>query len=327
MSRIVACAAFAFGSTIVLSVLLWSIAPSDRWRWMRPSGDYSRLGWVFRRIHDSERPIDVVFLGSSHTCCAVSDEAIEKRLSELGIDVNVVNFGIPHLGRNLELHIMREVLKRHKPSLFMIEARENEPRKGHPIAHYVYSTDDAIASFHIMNLEWASDMLHLARRNLIRCADVALGRDDTGKIPTPAVSRWSPAGGDGKPLTEAEFERYQRSKKRTSLGPASLEELEFAYPASLVRKQTALGNEHGAMVRYLYLPGISGVENRKVVGFPKELSGQVVYMGWGKLLDHRYWFDYVHINSSGTRLIAPLLAERIAETLGAAGSSSSAEPK
>ena len=79
-------------------VLLLFIPINVRKQYEGLSGDCANHAiWIYDRIVKNETPIDIAFIGSSHTMHAVND----KSLTENSHGKNITNLGYCRFGRNL----------------------------------------------------------------------------------------------------------------------------------------------------------------------------------------------------------------------------------
>src|SRR3954471_5395782 len=115
---------FAASVFVVISVSLLPVSEEVRYASLRD--DAEGLRWVHERIMRSREPIDVAFIGTSHTLMGVDDQSIQRQLALAAKTVNVVNLGVIWAGRDLHLLITRELLARKKPKLVVIEINEHE---------------------------------------------------------------------------------------------------------------------------------------------------------------------------------------------------------
>lgn len=93
--------------------------------------------WVYKRLYQSEVPVDVAFVGTSMTMCGINDRILEERLrKEQGLDVHIANLGICRTGVNLHWLLVRDLLEEKQPKLLFVEAPQRLTAVGHP--HFPY---------------------------------------------------------------------------------------------------------------------------------------------------------------------------------------------
>ena len=128
---------FVIGLLTTFLVLTFLPIPST-WRLADLSADSIRLNQVYNRIVYDVRPIDVAFIGTSHTMNGMADSEIEKSLPGL----HIANLGVMWMGRDLQLFLVKRLSEHKKPKLIIVEIGEHESPYGHPLMPYVGSTSD-----------------------------------------------------------------------------------------------------------------------------------------------------------------------------------------
>ena len=69
--------------------------------------------WIYDRLYKNSKPVDIAFLGSSHTINGINDKLIEEELKRY--NMTAANFGYCRLGRNLSYVLLKEIIKTKKP--------------------------------------------------------------------------------------------------------------------------------------------------------------------------------------------------------------------
>src|ERR1700730_19429388 len=94
--------AFGFSGGVFGVLLLLALVPrplSERFSTLRDDG--LRLAEVYERVDQDLRPIDVAFIGTSHTMNGIDDRGIEETLATAGVGANVAHLGVMFPGRDL----------------------------------------------------------------------------------------------------------------------------------------------------------------------------------------------------------------------------------
>src|SRR5687767_9647068 len=68
-----------------------------------------RGAWMYRRIFERPEPVDVAFLGSSHTINGINDTLINQQL--IGKKMTACNLGYCRLGRDLQLVLIKHLIE------------------------------------------------------------------------------------------------------------------------------------------------------------------------------------------------------------------------
>ena len=155
---------FAIGGiTAALALVGMVFLPHDRYiRWQAMQTEsYARLGWIYERIHFDPTPIDIAFIGTSHTMNGIDASAVGEKIAEVANSsgshaqpLHVVNFAIPMYGRNLHWLIVRELLENRKVGMLVLEIFENETRKSHPLFVYPAEVSDVLDAPMFVNFNY-----------------------------------------------------------------------------------------------------------------------------------------------------------------------------
>ena len=132
----------------------------------RESVHYLRIKWIYERVHYDETPVDVAFIGTSHMQSGIDSARVETTLRANGNALHVVNFAIPHLGRDLEYLVARELLDNKKPKLLVIETQFFEARAPHPGFQRLATLSDIATAPMIINTGLIENLVRLPLRQL-----------------------------------------------------------------------------------------------------------------------------------------------------------------
>ncbi|WP_158914562.1 hypothetical protein [Caulobacter sp. S45] len=309
-----------------------SLLPHDRyvrWQAMRTEA-YARLGWIYERIHFDPTPIDIAFVGTSHTMNGVDAAEVSRRVSlATGHCVNAVNLAVPEYGRSLHWIIARELLKNRPVKVLVLEVVENESRKPHPLFPYVADLHDVLTAPIFINVGYVHDLVRIPFRQLslgfkslfpgqfgLKAGFDARNYDGSNVDNTRIVN----VGGVAiTPLRDRVYPRDRleraaqdaaRQKSLHMLG-AKLDAYEYRAPRYYVDQIVAEAARRGVKVVFLYLPGY---------GKPAGPIDDSLYRGRGPIVSANdvlaqpsYWFDPAHLNMFG----AAALTARLGQDFGA----------
>lgn len=332
---------FALGAAIMVATLaVLLVLPHSRyvrWQDLRTEA-YARFGWMYERVHFDQTPIDVAFVGTSHTMNGVDAAAVAQALAAGGAQVDggrcptATNFAMPSYGRNLHWLIAREVLENRPVKVLVLEVFENETRKAHPVFSHVADEKDILGAPLLINLNYAHDIVRLPFRQaslaVESLAPAQFGlksRFDPADYDGSTVDNTRVVNADGVALTPPRTDVFDPAKldatARAEAGSKNLnmlgkrfEALEYAYPRYYVDQILDLAKAKGVKVVFLYLPGY---------GKPPQPYDMSFYAGRGAMISANdllarkdYWFDAAHLNANGAQALsgrlAPLLAGQFA---------------
>jgi hypothetical protein len=312
--------------------------PYIRWQDMRVEA-YARLGWIYERIHDDPTPIDVAFLGTSHTMNGVNASVVAAGMSKAeGRCVHAVNFAIPQYGRNMQWVIARELLENRKVGRLVLEVFEDETRKPHPLFIYPARAADVLGAPALINLDYFSDIALLPMRQ------VRLGLESLWPAEFGLHAHFDPKDYDGEDVDNtrivhvhgrvftrlrsghedpAELDRQVRqidAGRNLHMLPKRFAALEYHYPLYYLDRILDLARQKGVPVTFLYLPAY---------GQPAQPYDMHPFVGRGPMLfvndilrDKSNWLDYAHLNMFG----AATLSDRLGQLLSAGATPDAAAP-
>ncbi|MFC2175570.1 hypothetical protein ACFLR1_01200 [Bacteroidota bacterium] len=128
---------------VILAVLAVFFTPlNKRFAYSFIKGDCSGRGkWVYDRIYENEKPIDVAFIGTSVGWGLFDDKTLSKKLSKHNKkEVSVANLSYCRPGFNLRTLLIEELIATKKPKQIVIELRWKPSKGGHPMYGYVATT-------------------------------------------------------------------------------------------------------------------------------------------------------------------------------------------
>ncbi|MFZ4406897.1 MAG: hypothetical protein ACOYOH_06135 [Paracraurococcus sp.] len=325
---------FALAAAVAVAALAGSLAiPHDRYiRWQETRSEaWARLGWIYERVHFDRTPIDIAFIGTSHSMNGIDGAAVQAALATAGGGCRqVVNFGFPSYGRNLHWLIARELLEHREVRTLVIEVFENESRKAHPFFINVAEVSDVLEAPLLINLNFFTDIAQLPARQVMLGLKTLLPerfglhrRLDPARYDGADVDNTRQVQVGGVALTplrdrilppaqlEAAAARARAAKNTNMLGPR-FEALEYRYPRHYLDRILDLARQRGVTVKFLYLPGFAYVHGQPRDPAPYAGRGAMLTTG-GLLADPGYWYDLDHLNLQGAAVLSAELGRLLAE--------------
>lgn len=296
------------------------------------SRHYLRVKWIYERIHFDRTPIDVAFIGTSHTQSGIDDARVEEYLGKVGIKRHVVNFAIPHLGRDIEFIVARELLKNRQVRTLVIELQETEARAPHPGFQRLASVRDLLAAPLFLNTSLIENFARLPLREL-RLALTSIAPSQSGfqaefdptQYEGPHWNDTYRLHGFAETRTklqnrndfEAERSRLIQEQQKKELLAQRFEQLPlrfnllYRYNELYLQQIIDLASEKGVKVVFLYLPIFDGdrlprAMNRLEALAPVLDTRQV-------LRSPSYWQNADHLNFFGAQVLSDWMGQRLAE--------------
>jgi hypothetical protein len=267
-------------------------------------GAVVKAGWIYHRIHDNPAPIDVVFIGSSHTVFGIdATRAADAFAAAGGGRQQWVNFGLQHLGRNVPWLFAREVLRARKVKLLVVEVQEDESRSLHPAFGALADAWDIVDAPWIINTDYLADLsglpLRQARLFARSLAGAAPPSDTMDDWNDTVIEAHAPGAMPRKAVhsvaeLEAERAHFARTIAVKDSLPWPLARLENRANLIYLQRIIQLAAENHVPVRFLYMP------NWKTAALPRYIGvyGSVLFPR--EVYAHReYWQDIAHMNAAG----------------------------
>lgn len=323
--------AAAVAAMLLAGIILLPHDPYIRFQKMSSASvQYLRAKWIFERIHFDPTPIDIAFIGTSHTQSSIDSELVEQSLRERGRDWRVVNFAIPHLGRDLHYLIARELLENRRIKNLVVELQEGEARAPHPAFGLLAEVPDLFVSPLLINTDYFPNLARLPERQealFLRTAFPELfgmQRDfqpDAYEGPhwndtlqahgTPQIrTNIYPASHFDQPvahLTEV-FESKQKSGRKVTI-PLLRHRLFYRYNLRYLEDLLNLAERKGVNIVFLYLPFLRG---------PAAPVDFELLKDYGPLLTPRdilddvsSWQNEGHFNVFGARRLSRWVGEEL----------------
>ncbi|MEW5787680.1 MAG: hypothetical protein AB1899_07485 [Pseudomonadota bacterium] len=329
-------------ATCLAVVLVLLALPHDRYiRFQQIAAEsvhYLRIKWIYERIHFDREPIDIAFIGTSHTQSGIDEARLESRLALNGSTAHVVNFAIPHLGRDIEFLVARELLENRPVKTLIIELQETESRAPHPGFQRLGSVTDILSAPLLINTDLFTTLSHLPLREL-QLAYASLFPASAGLqsaflqdhyeghhwndtyqlhgIPKPRTSHPDPAV-FSRQVSQLRAEQQEKENLARHFDALPLgHNLLYRYNEIYLDKIVSLAHQHGAEVKFLYLPVFGATSP------PRAYAHLGVA---GELLDPRtplrseaLWLNGDHLNYYGANTLTDWVADQLSTKPTSAG--------
>ena len=329
-------------AAVLAGLAAWAamlLAPSSayvRWQNLRTEA-YARLGWIYERVHFDPTPVDVAFVGTSHTMNGIDAQRVAELMAAEGLRtadgrcVTTTNLAVPEYGRNMHWLIARELLRSRPVKVLVLEVLENETRKAHPAFAQVAEAPDILGAPALLNLNYVHDMVRLPFRQATLAVESLsprqFGLKDRFDLKTydgSTVDNTRYVNVDGKRITplrdhvmpEAELRRAAQQlaeTKQLHMLPSTMDALEYKVPRHYVTALLDLARAKGVKVVFLYLPGF---------GKPPAPVDDRLYRGRGPMIEVNdilkrpaIWFDVHHLNAQGAEEASGAVAGKLAAVL------------
>jgi hypothetical protein len=302
-----------FTLPILIGVVMLFMIPVDKkfsYNFVKGECD-NKASWIYRRIFEDERPIDIAFTGASQTSCAIMDQWIENELTSQSTEkIEVANLGYCRRGRDIQYVMLKELFRHKQPSVLVIEVAEDEPKKSHPVFPYLAENGDLFGSFVMFNQRYFKNIVNGAAVRFEQLKEFVFKNDHKteiikngfGYLPSTQLA-------STQDFVENSMNWQERNSK---IKPRMLREAGLNFSKHYVKKIVQLAQNHNCHVVFLYLPE-SGSEIKKplLIDFYKKF-GELIILPESIISDHANWKDATHFNNSGAKKTSAFIVKEFA---------------
>lgn len=302
------------GTPVLLTIILLLMVPTDKkYAYNYLKGDFSKAGWIFNRMYEKEDPVDVVFIGTSHTLNGVNDSLIEAGLSmQIGERVRVSNLSLNHPGANAEYAIFKDLLKAKKPKLLVLEVREVEARFSHFAFPIIADREDMLMPEVVPNVYLFRDYLYALQS---RYSYLKHRLNPQKEEPTEWSSRSYGYLPNSKEISPEELNTHLEAKLASPMFymGEKLRDVEFNLGKEYVKKIHQLAIENNVKLAFLYLPYYGVKIDRPAEYEFYNQMGDVWYPPAEVLNAPEHWSDLYHVNDIAATKLAGWLTSQLQE--------------
>ncbi len=292
-------------------LVLWKVSYPRKFAYNYVEGScFNRGQFVYDRLFESGRPIDIAFVGTSHTMNAINDSLIEREISNTGTSLRyVANISYCWEGLNGQYVIIKDLVEQKSPKIIVLEVRENEKKINHEVFPYICDTHDALSQPYfsnaacLINLYKSSiarfDLLNNGRKYLSVPPDTTMhfGHITNNDIPKPEtlenerVVQWMNFGLKGRLLDDhiSDFSKF--------------------YFDRIV----GLCKEKGIALYFLYLPGYGDILNEPLDAELYRNTGTLVIAPEEIRRDAGNWANTSHMNARGGNALSEWVGDYFKE--------------
>jgi len=259
----------------------------------------NKASWMYHRVFEDTRNIDIVFSGASHTDCAILDKYISEKLSKsAGKPINAVNFGYCRGGRDIQYVMLKDLFAHKNPKLLVLEVTEDEPKKSHPVFPYLADSKDLFGSFVWFNQRYISAIWKgiVVRFEFLKSKFTGNEYfDDGSKFPAYG---YRPSSHIVSPEVIAQ-NRENWKRRLAKNKPEFLRNIELHYSKHYLEKILKLAAQNNCKVLFLYLPESgSDLKQPLLMNYYQQFA-PVILLSDEIIKDKSNWKDATHFNDSG----------------------------
>ncbi len=267
---------------------------------------YNHGAWIYDRINHNPTPIDIAFIGSSHTIHAFQDKKIEELI---GSNDRVTNLGYCRYGRNLEYILLKMLIDKKSPGLVVFEVHEDEEKNSHDIFPYLADTRDLLQTPTPFNRDYLADLFHGASARLEYFKARFVFRE---KYPEP-VSELYGYGASDRMVTRDELTENEKAwgKRLNRATIEFVEETKVKYPFAYLDKMIRMVEAKKIPFIFVYLPEYGSKLKNPKYEFHYKNMAPVLIPPQLIFSDVSNWMDASHLNDKGSELLSDWMADQL----------------
>lgn len=262
--------------------------------------------WIYDRLYNNKKAVDIAFIGSSHTINGINDKIISQQLEKY--QTQVANFGYCRLGRNLHYTLIKEIINNKKPGSIFIEVREDENRYSHPIAPYIAETKDVIFARPFFNRDLLNDIYDHLSYKVELMQDILFNNTNEYPIQNQDYGfASSPDTASGLIFREEILKEFVPKSKRDNLE----RDFYMKYPRAYLNSIHRLCRDQNIKLVFIYLRTYgSEMDKPREYQFYSNL-GEILIPPLEIFQDPSNWHDQEHLNQAGAKKLSLWLANKI----------------
>ncbi len=263
---------------------------------------FNHASWLHQRLFENPAPVELAFIGSSHTINAIDDEWMETELNTA-----TLNLGYCRHGRNLDYILAREVIQQKQARYLVVEVRARESKYSHPIFPYLASNRDLLSAYPWFNQNWFSDF-STAFRYRLQLLQETLWQEENSQEYDRSRFGYRP---HSDTLALAPLMAMKQKRQQKAIRPDWQENFEQHFALHYIDKLASLAQDNKVKLLFLYLPayGVPQMQPNKT----EELRQYApVLLPPAKILDNpHFWHDENHLNRWGAQALSEWLAREL----------------
>ena len=278
--------------------------------------------WIYQRLFEHPKPIDIAFIGTSKTMCDVNDLLVQERLAnEKGQKAEIANLGVCRTGENLHYLIAQDLIEQKHPQILIYELSAHLATNSHFHFPNVAATSDVFAAPLWFNDDYLADIGKLTWMRLVYNREKALGiqRKYEEILTDPDHSFMVVSNdlvADPAEMERARKVRIQSLSNKIPTGiPGIIHRAATNFPYQYLRKVQQLCLASGTRLYFIYLPRYGAPKDG-----PRNLSAYstlapILYPPDSIFSNPALHFDNSHLNQRGAGLLSDWLVETVSDLL------------
>lgn len=273
----------------------------------------NKASWMYHRIFEDNRPIDIVFSGASQTGSTIMDDFISKELSHLaGKNIEALNYGYCRRGRDIQYVMLKDLFRHKQPKILVIEVPEDEPKKSHPVFPYLAESHDLFGSFVLFNQRYLISVWKGITVRFERLRIQIMGeKQETSPIDYPLYGYRPSTHIVSKDVVEKNSDAWKH--RLDNAKAALIRKIELNYSKHYLTKMAEIAENNNCEVLFLYLSESGSSLKKPLSADFYEQLGELIILPDEIIKNRANWKDATHFNDSGaletSKYLLPTLSE------------------
>ncbi len=268
-----------------------------------------RGAWMYRRIFESKEPVNIAFLGTSHTINGINDTLVNKYLLGSGSNQTSCNLGYCRLGRDLTYVLMQHLIQQKETKTFVIEVLPDEYMLSHPIFAFLAEAVEVIQPKTFFNRSYFGN-LHASLVSKLNYARQDLWRE-------PYVYKYGLRENTGFSTnnyyadTTALSKKKQVHYKNQYRSHTWKRSLTMSYSKAWLASIGELAKANGCRLIFLYIPPYGTPEKTPIEMATYQKYGEVWLPPDTIFTNQRNFYDDEHLNLEGANSLSAWVAGQL----------------
>lgn len=308
MRRFILHIALFLSPFFILFILLFCFPVQKKEAYTYITNDcYDRSSWFYQRIFENDKPVDILFLGTSHTICSVRDSVIEAAISSTEKYTHVLNCGYCRLGISLQYTLLKEVCTHKKPQLVLFEVREQEDRFSHEMFPYIADTKDIFHAPLLFNTHYLSDIFTAAENRFTLIKIQLKQSSPQADTVFSEYGFWE----RGETASEDELRKKQIQQEEFAADTMNNFQKLFSlhYSEMYVRRMVDLCKEKNISFLFYYIPSYYDIKGEPVNADFYNAFGEIISPPRRILDNKKNWSDEGHLNTAGADAVTEWMTD------------------
>ena len=269
-----------------------------------------RGAWIYRRVFESKKPIDIAFLGSSHTINGINDTLINQQLMTDSLPpISVCNLGYCRLGRDLTYVMMKHIIQQKNTKTFIIEVLPDENPFSHPVFPFLADIKDVVNPQTIVNRSYPNNLYNAA------ISRIMYFRQDLFKDSLVYKYGLREEFGFSTNAFTADTNQLNQNKIRRIKNQGNSFTWTRRINLPLSRKWLAnintLAINNGVKIIFLYIPPYGSPEKTPIEMDTYLSYGEVWIAPDSIFTNKKNWYDQEHLNVAGAYSLSTWVANQL----------------